>query len=111
ITNNHTLATNKAVASILNNNYVWEKSKVYNSVELAGVAKINFPLTSNERTDVELLASEPIIQTLRDQYEADIVVLFVPDNQYGKKKGEAKAIAKNVAKFQDAYALVSFGLS
>jgi hypothetical protein len=111
LTNNHGLVSNKVANAIIHNNHVWHNSKINNKLELAGVAKINFTLTTNERIDVNNLSSDPIVQTLRDNYEADIVVLFIPDNQYGYLKGETKYVANKVAKYQDAYALVSFGLS
>ena len=96
---------NRIALAIAQVNQAYDNSQVSSSnvrLVLAGSKKIDFNGTTRINDDVSNLAANPVIQTLRSNFLADIVVLLTNGN-YGNAKGVAKS---TIPSFNDAYAIV-----
>lgn len=96
---------NRITLAIAQVNQAYYNSQVSSSnvsLILAGSQKINFTEGTSIGADVNSLAANSAIQTLRSNFLADIVILLT-DGNYGNSKGIVKAIGPN---FNGAYAIV-----
>lgn len=103
---NHNSVVAQANLCLQQNNHIWYNSEIFNYLELAGVEKVNFPLSNSISYDVNELSTNSIISSLRDAYNADIVVMFYPAGHNGSYGGWAKKIAEYVAQKDNAFAIV-----
>jgi hypothetical protein len=73
-------------------NTAFLRSRVGFELQLAGIEETSFQETSNGiKIDVAALASDPNIMDIRNDYNADIVILFT-DGNYGSSIGRVAAI-------------------
>ena len=85
-------------------NTSYTNSQITN-VEMRVVARrlYNFTSTGNIQTDTQTLYGDNTAQDLRDQYDADVVVLLVENGTYGSQWGNAGTL---VLDDHQAYAIV-----
>lgn len=84
-------------------NQAYSSSSVYNlDIALAHSQQVDFSETFDIARDVSRLINHATVQALRDQHEADVVVLLT-DAAYGGVLGQAREIR---AEAGDAYAIV-----
>lgn len=94
---------NRIALAIAQTNQAYLNSQVGGTLNLvlAGSQQVNFNETQNIQTDVGVLAGRADIQTLRNQFQADLVVLLTNGN-YGGTFGIVQAIGPN---FNGAYSI------
>ncbi len=104
----------KALQCINDLNRVWAQSNIANSANLAGVVTVNnlvenelsfFPGLDRINWNLQDFRSSSIVQNLRDQYKADIVV-FITKTVYDNYIGLSSEIGTT---FNNAYVLVTLG--
>jgi hypothetical protein len=83
-------------------NQIWANSNIYNNLTIASIQPFNFTESSSITADVNSLASNTTVQSLRNLYQAEIVVLFT-NGGYTEAVGVVKAVGGG---FADAYAIV-----
>ncbi len=86
-----------AEQSIINLQSVWVNSDIdfSSKVELAGVISYtNFTETEDIEADLNLISADNQVNSWRDQFNADIVVVFT-DGDYGNDIGRADALLDN----------------
>ena len=95
-------------SAVNNLNTIWSRSEIANEAELVGAVFHNFITTSIPNNDVGALSQDPIIQNLRLQHRADIVVLMI-GNPYILSSGrQVFGIARSIpASMSTSYCIVS----
>ena len=95
----------RASLAIQKANEAYSRSGIsgYLRLEMAALRWIDFETTSTPRNDVRNLADNPQAQALRNQYDADMVVLLTNTARYGSTRGIARDIHPSAS---NAYAIV-----
>ncbi|WP_244824128.1 zinc-dependent metalloprotease family protein [Dyadobacter pollutisoli] len=88
-------------------------SCIYNSnitsaavIQLAGISPINFPESSSANVDVKKLVGNAFAKSLRDQFQADLVVIFTGQ---GYSDGDTRGASASVSVTADSmYSVVEY---
>lgn len=91
----------KANLAMQQTNEIWTNSGVNNYLSVAGIVKIDWNHYSTSQDELDNFSNSAYIQSLRDIYNAEIVVLLGPS--YGTVFGQARFGGT----YDDAYAVVN----
>jgi hypothetical protein len=96
--------TSLSSLAIFQINQIWSNSMVYtNHIALTAVLPYNYIESSKAEDDVKSFATDPLVQNLRNQYQAEMVILLVDASKYTDAVGRVKAVGGS---FQDMYGVV-----
>lgn len=95
----------KVYLSIADLHNHWFNSDINNSVQVAGIEVLNHLIENDMYQDRFTWSSDPVVQNLRNQYNADIVIFMT--KPYNIPNSPLGIVKKVDGSFDDAYAIVA----